>query len=561
MVPPIASRSGRLVLMVAVLLVVSLAPAAAAATPQSSEVSVPGSALPGDGVRESYVSLSSPMPAAAPAHPAACDRIGYLRVRAQDGPENPEQADTIYVIMPGILAGAGSLEPTARNIVRAATQTGRHVEVWALDRRSNCLEDHAGLAAAAQAKDATVAFNYYFAGQPVDGLTYAGPASPADAAFLNDVGLAQTVQDYHAVLAQLPAQVRQQKVMCGGHSLGGPIVGALANWDFDGTPGYTLCAGYFTLDSRLSMGTGAPGLAELQAMLPVGVADLFAGLRAGSPYINMPPLSPATFAMLGVLTQAAALAPDERSAVLSRIPHDLNFEVALRLFGARDWGAALSGTPDLRQLDATNAAVLGIVLDDNSSPISILRGSFGAPTGGPVVAKSFPLPYGAPSAGVVGGNKLVSPSDPQALYRWLNYDQLPPAGPTTTDGDHYTTPASEVTDVHQLAAAFGAPSADGTEWYFPIRLLTDLTAIQLGDRHGSLANFEYDGISKRPAIYLDAGDSGLETGMGVPAGSTQVVLPGYNHIDVGTAAWKQNNGQPEPLSHALVDFVASHVAR
>ncbi|MEO9222319.1 MAG: hypothetical protein ABI251_11210, partial [Mycobacteriaceae bacterium] len=127
----IAARSGRLVLMVAALLVVSVAPAAVAAPTPSSEVSVPGSALPGDGVRESYVSMSSPMPAATPAHPAACDRIGYLRVRAQDGPENPEQADTIYVIMPGILAGAGSLEPTARNIVRAAAQTGKHVEVWA----------------------------------------------------------------------------------------------------------------------------------------------------------------------------------------------------------------------------------------------------------------------------------------------------------------------------------------------------------------------------------------------------------------------------------------------
>ncbi|WP_164860545.1 hypothetical protein [Rhodococcus sp. X156] len=545
------------------LLGLALPPSAAAQQPvqaERTEEPVTGSAT-GDGVQVSYVSLYAPMPDAAPAHPAACDRLGYLRVRAADGPADPAETDNVYVLMPGILAGAGSLEPVARNVVRAAAETGKQVEVWALDRRSNCLEDHTGLLAAADASSADVAFDYYFDGAEQDGRSYAGTASAADTAFLNEVGLAQTVQDYATVLMQLPASYRS-KVMCGGHSLGGPITAALSSWDFNGTPGYTLCGGYYVLDSRLSITRpGTEGLAALQAMLPVGLADALSGLRAASPYINLSPLTPQTFALLGVLNTAAGQAPDARSTVLPRIPRDLNFEVALRLFGAKDWASALTGQPDLRDFNATNATVLGTVLDDNSSPITILRASFGAPTGGGSIApKNFPLPYGTPSNSLLGGNKLVIASDPAAVSSWLNYDELPAAGATTADGDVFTTPASEITDVQQFASAFSIPESDGTEWYFPIRLVTDLQAAQLGDRHGLLAGLRYDGPNQRPAIYFDAGDSGVADGpaIGGPIvnGGVQVVLPGYNHLDVTTAAWKQNDGRPEQISHRLVEFTA-----
>jgi len=524
----------------------------------------------GDGVRESYVSVSAPLPASAGAHPAVCDRLGYLRVRAIGGPDDPARADTVFVTMPGILAGSGSLEPTARNIVRAAAEGGRHVEVWVMDRRANCLEDHRGLAVGAAQNNPALAFDYYFGTRVIDGHRYQ-PAAATDTGFLRHVGLAQTLQDYRTILGLLPDSVRRSKVMCGGHSLGGLITGALADWDFDGTPGYSLCAGFFTLDSRLKMQLVGPltapltnGLAQLQRLLPItlptSVSDL---LGTALPYINIAPLTPETLTMAEVFSQAAAIAPEEPSTLLARVPHDVNFELLTRLLAARDPIGFALGQPDVRRIHATYAAALGLVIDDNTEPIGILRASLGALTGGPVVRKNFPLPYGTPldPLALLGGDKLVSPAAPNTLYRWHDYNALTPADTRTADGDTYTNPSREVTDLHQFAAAYSAPVADGTEWYFPTRLLTDVLTANLGNRQGDLHNLRYDnGVTQRPAINLDGGDTGFgpsidPTNQGP---GTIVVLPGYNHLDVGTAAWHQNNNQPEPLSHTLVNFAAQH---
>ena len=53
----------------------------------------------------------------------------------------------ILVAQPGILEGAGAFDSVARNTVAAAAKNGKHIEFWALDRRSNCLEDHTGVQA------------------------------------------------------------------------------------------------------------------------------------------------------------------------------------------------------------------------------------------------------------------------------------------------------------------------------------------------------------------------------------------------------------------------------
>ncbi len=37
-----------------------------------------------------------------------------------------------------------------------------------------------------------------------------------------------------------------------------------------------------------------------------------------------------------------------------------------------------------------------------------------------------------------------------------------------------------------------------------------------------------------------------------------VIVPGYHHLDVLTAAPAQNNGKPEMVSTNLAQFVASH---
>ena len=64
------------------------------------------------------------------------------------------------------------MESLARNTVRAAA--GRSVAFWALDRRSNYLEDTTGIRAALAAEDFSVAADYYFDGAPVDGRAFGG---------------------------------------------------------------------------------------------------------------------------------------------------------------------------------------------------------------------------------------------------------------------------------------------------------------------------------------------------------------------------------------------------
>jgi hypothetical protein len=53
----------------------------------------------------------------------------------------------------------------------------------------------------------------------------------------------------------------------------------------------------------------------------------------------------------------------------------------------------------------------------------------------------------------------------------------------------------------------------------------------------------------------DTGPPSVGRGPNSFARSREVTIPGYNHIDVTTAARRQNDGRPEPSSTALTDFL------
>ena len=155
----------------------------------------------------------------------------------------------------------------ARNTVRAGRRRGRYVEFWALDRRSNCLEDHTGVDAAARAKDPSIASAT--TGAARRSTASGSPASqPSSVDFLRAFGLERTVRDWHAVIeAGFPdPAVRTRKVICGGHSLGGPLTTAFAGWDFDGdprpprTPATTSAPRSPGFDTRFAL--GLPAVAE-----------------------------------------------------------------------------------------------------------------------------------------------------------------------------------------------------------------------------------------------------------------------------------------------------------
>lgn len=536
----------------------------------------PGASL----VAEQQVSLYAPLPAADGSVPAACERVSYLRWYDPSGPSNSANADAIFVAQPGIFEAAGAFDQVARNTVRAAAALGYHVEFWGINPRSTCLEDTTGVQAAAAAANPQLALDYYYNGGTVDGQKFGGFVSEQDAAWMAHMGLAQTVQDEYTIISQLPPAVRQSKVFCGGHSLGGIVTAAFANWDFSGTgaaadAGYNQCAGYFALDTRLAFSASSALLAQ-----PFGTAlnSILSLAGSSSPYIDTAPFTPETFTALPILGMAAYDQPNQLSTIAKDLPNDANFNVTFDLMLADSTADFATNTPNARAVNFTNQAALGELFSNIGEPIGIMRAGIGIPTGGPVVEKNFPVAYCSPSelGGLVGGQCQVSPDPTSATpsgptYSWLNYNQLPATlpSPVSDPGHPYTSPAEQVSDINQLAwAMYGASPSLFTVDYFPTQLVLDIAAAGLGSRAGTLSGLAYsDGITKHPAAYIDAGDGVTPTlgttGAGaIPAGpapQVHVVVPGYSHLDVVTAAWAQNNGQPEEVSSTLAHWMSQVV--
>ena len=377
-----------------VALVAVSGPAAAAAAPEPGTLTEKKvrSVAPGHRqVRETLVRVYDPLPPEVGAHPPACDWIEYLRFRSADGPREAKRADAVMVIIPGFLGGAGSFDQVARNTVRRAALRGRAIEYWSLDRRANCLEDDTGIRAAAEAGDATIAWEYYWGGKPVNGRTFAGFVSPQDAAFLGEFGLQRTLEDWYEVLRTgIPGQPRRaRKVICGGHSLGGPLTAAFASWDFDGDPGtrrdagYKQCAGLVGLDTTLALGGGSGGGP------PLGGLGGAAG--AAAPYVNVPPLTPETIQVPNVFGVGAYFDP-QGTDLTAELPHTTNIDFSQRTLFSRDAAHFASNDPDIRDFTLTNEVSLAGIFDDNSAPLSFLRSSVGQTVGGPLVDKNFPTP-------------------------------------------------------------------------------------------------------------------------------------------------------------------------
>ena len=539
-----------------------LVPAAAEAATTRTERAVRTPAPDARIVKESHVRLYAPMPESSPEHSEACDWISYLRFRHADGPRRSPRADAVVTLMPGIFAGAGSFDQVARHTIRRAAKGGRHVEVWGLERRSNCLEDHRGVRAGVKTGDPRVSFGYYFEGRDVDGHTFPGFADEQEAAFLRDVGLKQTIEDWHTIITReiRSRRKRQRKLICGGHSLGGPLTAALASWDFDGDPetdedaGYNQCAAFVGLDTTVSLEGGDGGGAG------VGVLTGAAAQSGASPFVNAPPLTPETLLAPALIGVTAFQRPNEETITTQLVPRDPEWELTQRLLFSRNAQDFATGSPSVRDFRVTNASALAAIFDDNSSGISIFRASVGMYTGGPLVDKSFPA----------HDPTLAAPDEPHGpLYHWQNYSRVGANGAElelNDEGDPYTSRDSEVTDVRQLGRSLYQFPANFIETYFPTRLVTDFAAMTAGDRSGDLENLRHNGSSMKPILLVQAGDS---DGNDAPdEGPTQTgekpndkelsreaILPGYNHLDVATAAWKQNDRRKEGSSRELARFM------
>jgi hypothetical protein len=142
-----------------------------------------------------------------------------------------------------------------------ARQARAGLQVWAVDRRSEALEDTsrfkdalAGRISAQQALD-------YYLGWLTDPAQQPRfqPLDQAQFGFAKQWGLSLALQDVRRVV--LSARRQGKRVILGGHSLGASMTVAYASWDFGGHPGYEDLDGLVLIDGGLLGSFSTPNLA------------------------------------------------------------------------------------------------------------------------------------------------------------------------------------------------------------------------------------------------------------------------------------------------------------
>lgn len=378
--------------------------------------------------------VAPPNPNGGAVTPADQNRVRVVRYRVDADPPKPARA--VVVMMPGFLAGAGSLDGLARAIV-SRSRDDDALEAWAIDRRSNLLEDTHALDVAEASGRSDAAYAYYDRKEPVLGRSFAGFLTGAQVPWASEWGLATTLGDLRAVIAKVPAEARRARVVLLGHSLGASVAESYAAWDFDGKAGREDLAAMVLADGVARIEGNAPESVDRAAYENGSGSGFFAspgvkGIREGSVFTTLP--------LLGVkaLVVAEAVAIDAKNR-----PDEVQTNVPARdqLLGLV---LGLGTLPNL-----SNAAAFGFAFDEGSAILSFAAARCGAGQGGPIDGYSSAF-----------GGDLVHPSDPNATYTWKD-------GPAV----------GEPTRLADLARAwFEGPGVNFAEWYFPTRLSVDLAA-------------------------------------------------------------------------------------
>ena len=320
--------------------------------------------------------------------------------------------DAVVVCMPGFLGGGNAFRPLAEHLVRRGG-----VEVWAVDRRANGLEDLRG----ARAEDPEAAAAYYRDGGAIEGKTFEGYHAQADVAFMKEWGLAVHAQDLRAVVDEAGALHPEAAIYLAGHSLGASFAEAYAAHFFqDGTSGADDLSGLILIDGVL----GA---------VPMSQDDHAAQLPGLAPYTALPFLGVQIYSTLLIAARRAQVDPDG-------VVVDPERDAALSL---------MLSVVDMPKM--THRAVVGFALDGEFNPLAMLHTSLGDPTGGAIGEYDNPLT----------GEVALHPTDKDATYGWVDaLDADPP----------------ELTPIDNVLRSTVDPHSDFAEWYFPTRLSHDLGA-------------------------------------------------------------------------------------
>ena len=235
--------------------------------------------------------LAAVLGATAPAAGAASEP--YVSIKGYDDPSTPARYDRVYVrkfgrasakrvlvLTPGYVGGSGDFTLVARELIKRVPD----LQVWAVDRRSNALEDVSHFKSSTSLDSA---YDYYL------GLKFKQVDGAKDAPFARNWGMKVQLEDLRRVI--LAARKGGRKVTLGGHSLGGSTTVAYATWDFNGHAGYKDVDGLILIDGGLLGSFESADLPQAQQRK--------AAIDSGEPFSvllpGLPPWSAGVFAEVG----------------------------------------------------------------------------------------------------------------------------------------------------------------------------------------------------------------------------------------------------------------------
>jgi pimeloyl-ACP methyl ester carboxylesterase len=217
--------------------------------------------------------------------------------RSYDGLEvtkfGAASAKTVLVLVPGTNGGRGDFTLTARELVKDVGG----LQVWAVDRRSQRLEDTKVFADALAGRVTPKAMFDYYAGWIADpSITpHYQPPDPSKLGFAADWGLRVQLEDVKRVVDKARAG-GARRVILGGHSLGASVAVAYASWDFGGRAGYQDLDGVVLIDGGLRGSFDSADLAQAKKRLAAIRKQPFLDLLGlGLPWVT------------GILSESAAI--------------------------------------------------------------------------------------------------------------------------------------------------------------------------------------------------------------------------------------------------------------
>jgi pimeloyl-ACP methyl ester carboxylesterase len=254
----------------------------------------------------------------------------------------PAKGKRIMVLMPGTQGGAGDFTLDARYLAKHVPG----LQVWAIDRRTQALEDTSVFAAALHGQTSLQqAFDYYLGwitngGTPANHFQFRTGKDP----YARDWGMSVALNDARAVVLKARAHGRRQ-VILGGHSLGASLTAAYAAWDFNGRPGYKDLSGLVLIDGGLLGSFDAYNLAQAQqAVSDLQTSDPFLDLLG----IGIPEIAGVFAEIGGLYAQQAPTAPATTFQSYPLLPGAFN-----------------------PPFPVTNRALLGYAFDRDSSPAEL----------------------------------------------------------------------------------------------------------------------------------------------------------------------------------------------